>query len=154
MVPAEPLAERGNVETKDVLTLLISFAAAIATVIFGIGNERARTTARFDALAKETEERAEAMAEDARARDAAIGKDMQAEVAGLHGRINDVRENYVRRDDFFEALRRVEQGQRDIQGEVSRLRHEQRSTGTTIAAIAAKLNVDDIAARSRPQGED
>lgn len=136
-----------------VIQILLAGASFVLAVIVAVGATRARNDEKFRLL----NARVDDAARDCRARDEAIGKDMQAELDTVHKRINDTRENWVRRDDFKEAMARVEQASRDMTSEVSRLRHEQRNTGNVIAAIAAKLNVEDYATPRPgvlPPGED
>ena len=80
------------------------------------------------------------------ARIEAVAKDAQAEVSAVHGRINDVREQYVRRDDWRESLQRIEAAQRDAAQQIGRL-------ARTVAAIAVKLDVQDPLTVSRNAGD-
>lgn len=71
----------------------------------------------------------------------AVAKDADAEIAALHARINEVRNDYVRRDDWKESLHRIEEAQRDATAQIARLVAEQNTTSKVVTAIAVKLDV-------------
>ena len=79
------------------------------------------------------------------ARIEAVARDSGAEIAAVHGRINDVREQYVRRDDWQESLHRIEAAQRDAAQSMARLAEEQHATAKVVTAIAVKLDVPHTA---------
>lgn len=70
-----------------------------------------------------------------------VAKNTDVEIAALHARINEVRNDYVRRDDWKEALHRIEEAQRDAAAQISRLAAEQHATAKVVTAIAVKLDV-------------
>lgn len=87
------------------------------------------------------------------ARIEAVARDSGAEIAAVHSRINDVREQYVRRDDWRESLQRIEAAQRDAAAQIGRLAEAQHATARTVAAVAVKLGVQDPLPVPRSAGE-
>lgn len=74
-----------------------------------------------------------------------VAKDTDVEIAALHARINEVRNDYVRRDDWKEALHRIEEAQRDAAQSIARLAEAQHATAKVVTAIAMKLDVPHTA---------
>lgn len=128
-------------DAPGALALVLQALAIVAAIGAAGALAWSRMVARIDAVAREAAARAEAIASDA-----------HDEVAAVHSRINEVKETYVRRDDFKEALAHIESVQRDTATQLSRLAEEQHATGRTLAAIAVKLDVEEALPVPRSAG--